>query len=329
MRNFWVGAICVGSFLGANPTGPEVLAGEARFEGNMRVEAADRTVISWKEFSIGEGERVEFVLPGRECAVLNRVREAEPSRLMGRLESNGRVILVNPSGVLVGKGGVVDVGSFVASSLEVHNQVFAETGELACREISWGMVVNEGVVKGDEVLFVGFEVHNSGVIEGKEVVLAGAKQLWLKDGFVVRRECNAGESEALRQMIEAEGNVYAAAFTHPEDLDWPEMREIDGVRAMHMPGPCVVQRGVVKGESVWLLGDYVDARKGSRIEGEEVWAEASRLGRFEGAAVGERVVVWGENGLVFTGEVEAGDAEVFSPGYFENKGAVRDNRRHD
>lgn len=322
MKNFWIGAVCVGgSFLGANPLEPEVLAGRASFEGDLRVVAEDRTVIGWKEFSIGADERVEFVLPGRECAVLNRVREAEPSRLMGRLESNGRVILVNPNGVLVGKGGVVDTGSFVASSLEVQNRLFVEKGELACREISWGMVVNEGVIRGDEVLLMGFEVQNGGRIEGREVVLAGAKEVWVEEGFVVRVEAREG----LREAIEREGNVYAAAFKHPEDLDWPELVELEDVEAMRMPGPCAVQRGEVSGESVWILGDYVDVRKGSRVEGEEVWAEASRLGRFEGVGVGERVVVWGENGLVFTGEVEGADAQVYSPGYFVNKGVVRDH----
>lgn len=155
--------------------------------------------------------------------------------------------------------------------------------------------------------------------------MAGAKEVWVEEGFVVRVEAREG----LREAIEREGNVYAAAFTHPEDLDWPDMVGLEGVEAMRMPGPCAVQRGEVSGESVWILGHYVDVRKGSRMEGEEVWAEASRLGRFEGAAKGERVVVWGENGLVFTGEAEGRDAEVFSPGYFVNKGVVRDNLRHD
>jgi filamentous hemagglutinin family protein len=48
--------------------------------------------------------------------VLNRVIGQDPSSLLGRLQSNGRVFLINPNGIVFGTGSRMDVGGLVAST---------------------------------------------------------------------------------------------------------------------------------------------------------------------------------------------------------------------
>src|SRR6185369_1444956 len=57
-------------------------------------------------------------------AILNRVIGANPSDILGRLESNGRVFLVNPNGIVFGGASVVDVAGLIASTRDISNADF-------------------------------------------------------------------------------------------------------------------------------------------------------------------------------------------------------------
>ena len=52
-------------------------------------------------------------------AVLNRVVGADISQIHGQLLSNGRVFLINPAGILIGAGAVIDTAGFVGSTLKM------------------------------------------------------------------------------------------------------------------------------------------------------------------------------------------------------------------
>src|SRR3972149_6853390 len=111
----------------ANPSGCEVVHGTASFEARqeqLTILASDRAILHWDHFSIEGGETMRFTLPSAQAAVLNRVVSANPSHILGRLESNGSVYLVNPNGVLIGKEGVVQTAGFLASTLDIANRKF-------------------------------------------------------------------------------------------------------------------------------------------------------------------------------------------------------------
>ncbi|MCG8650855.1 MAG: filamentous hemagglutinin N-terminal domain-containing protein, partial [Pirellulales bacterium] len=108
-----------GSYAQAEVTGGTVVAGQATIAqdgSTLNVNTmSDRTIINWQGFSIGAGETANFLQPGANSAVLNRVTTPNnPSAIFGTLNSNGNVILVNPSGIVVGAGGVINTNGFTA-----------------------------------------------------------------------------------------------------------------------------------------------------------------------------------------------------------------------
>ena len=112
----------------ANPTDPTVVHGSAQLArpgaNALDVTTSPNAVIHWKGFSIGAGETTRFLQPSASSAVLNRVTGADPSAILGRLLSNGRVFLVNPHGIVFGEGAVVDTAGLVASTLGITDADF-------------------------------------------------------------------------------------------------------------------------------------------------------------------------------------------------------------
>src|SRR5690349_13479121 len=96
----------------AHPKNCEIRAGEVVLnsisEKVLEIAASDRSIIDWQEFSIQKGETTRFLLPHPSAKVLNRVLEPNVSEIYGSLESNGKLFLINPFGILVGEGGIVD-----------------------------------------------------------------------------------------------------------------------------------------------------------------------------------------------------------------------------
>src|SRR6267143_6294666 len=113
-RKFLIAALmCVaGQLAHANPVGPAVVNGNVTFatQGNLlSVTNTPGAIINWQQFSIGSNEATRFIQQSAASAVLNRVIGADPSSILGTLQSNGRVFLINPNGILFGAGARIDV----------------------------------------------------------------------------------------------------------------------------------------------------------------------------------------------------------------------------
>ena len=72
-----------------------------------------------------------------------------PTRVDGAITSNGAVWLVNPGGVMFGKGAVINTGQFVAAASHVTDAAFM-SGSKNITGATW-IVVNQGTITAHEV----------------------------------------------------------------------------------------------------------------------------------------------------------------------------------
>jgi filamentous hemagglutinin family protein len=133
------------------------------------VQTSERAVINWNSFNIGSSEWVNFQQPSATSATLNRVTGGFTSEIAGRLTANGQVYLVNPNGILFTPTAQVNVGSFLATTLDIQNTDFMQ-GQLRFRQ-TLGKVLstveNEGnitVAEGGFAALVAPGVANRGVM---------------------------------------------------------------------------------------------------------------------------------------------------------------------
>ena len=154
----------------AQPTGGVVSAGSATIggaPGSMTItQTTPNVAINWQSFGIRAGESVQFVQPGSNSVALNRVIGSDPSNILGSLTANGKVFLVNPNGILFGKGASVNVGGLVASTLAITDANFM-ANHYKFSGAGTGAVLNQGTINaadGGYVALLGANVSNQGVI---------------------------------------------------------------------------------------------------------------------------------------------------------------------
>jgi filamentous hemagglutinin family protein len=177
------------SLCAANPNGPNVVSGQATVSANgktLTVTNSPGAIIQWQGFSIGPDEITRFVQQSSTSSVLNRVVGADPTRLLGQLQSNGRVYLVNPNGIVFGAGARVDVAGLVASTLDLSNADFQAGRERYTGTAMAGTLTQLGTIRtpdGGRVLLIAPTLENDGVIVTPrgELLLAAGRSVQLAD----------------------------------------------------------------------------------------------------------------------------------------------------
>jgi filamentous hemagglutinin family protein len=181
----------------ANPTGPTPVRGVASISGlgtpSVTVNTNNaKAIINWQDFSIGGLETTRFTQPSAASAVLNRVISTQASSILGALQSNGQVFLINPNGILFGAGATVDVAGLVASSLNLANDDFI-SGRLRFNKTPGaGSVETSGLTRapdpfggpgtfinapGGFVYLVAPSINIGGSINATEVIVAAARSV--------------------------------------------------------------------------------------------------------------------------------------------------------
>ncbi|MEI7970329.1 MAG: GLUG motif-containing protein, partial [Betaproteobacteria bacterium] len=207
----------------ANPLDPSVVSGGAQFHqhGNtLTVTNTPGAVIEWRGFSVGADEVTRFAQHSAASAVLNRVIGPDPSQILGRLESNGQVFLINPNGILFGRNAVVDVGALVASTLPLSNADFA-AGRLNFGH-GGGAIDNQGQlhsVSGGRIFLVASDIRNHGIIQapGGQILLAAGSRANLVDERrpdiqVSLTSPVGGEALNVGRLVAGQLGIYAAAI---------------------------------------------------------------------------------------------------------------------
>jgi filamentous hemagglutinin family protein len=209
--------------LWAGPAGEQITAGQAAVSragtNTLISQSSDRVSINWQSFNIGATESVRFAQPSASSVALNRVLGQNPTEILGSLSANGQIFILNPNGVLFGKGAQVDVGGLVASTLSLSNDDLMagryrfSAPKLANGE-SLGSVTNLGniLANGGYVALIGPQVKNQGTISAANggVVLAAGEQvtLNLNGNKLIGLTVDSGALNALadnKGLIKADG----------------------------------------------------------------------------------------------------------------------------
>jgi filamentous hemagglutinin family protein len=228
-RLTWRAALLAGTMLSAQsmaqtlPQGGQVVAGAATIaqpSANQMVitQSTQRAAINWQSFNIGTGNGVQFVQPSSNAIALNRVVGLSgPSQILGSLTANGQVYIVNPQGVVFGRGAMVNTGALLATTRDISTQQFMAGGDVTLTGGSTGAgkVVNKGTIAtqpGGYVVLAGDKVVNKGTIntpEGRTVLAAGDQAtVALSNGQLVNVTMNASVADATvknKGVIKAEG----------------------------------------------------------------------------------------------------------------------------
>ncbi|HYG54196.1 MAG TPA: filamentous hemagglutinin N-terminal domain-containing protein, partial [Burkholderiales bacterium] len=184
----------------------------------LTITNAPGTVINWQQFSIQKDEITRFLQQNASSAVLNRVTGGNPSQILGQLLSNGRVFLINPSGIAFGHGAVIDVAGFAASTLNITDADFL-SGRMRFVGIGTeGKLENAATIKtpeGGHIYLIAPNVENkaSGVISSPkgEIVIAAGQMVELVNARTpdirVEYQAPANEAKNAGEIVASSGHV--------------------------------------------------------------------------------------------------------------------------
>ena len=203
----------------ANPMGAAVVNGQASFAttGNtLTVTNTPGTIINWQNFSIGASEITRFAQQSASSAVLNRVIANNPSNILGSLQSNGRVFLVNPSGIVFGQGATINVAGLVATSLNMSNADFI-AGRYNFTDVPGAQnISNAGNLtaqNGGQIYLIAPNVENTGIINAPsgEILLAAGHSVELVNSNDPNLRVNitapAGDATNVGQLVAEAGSL--------------------------------------------------------------------------------------------------------------------------
>ncbi|MBT5231097.1 MAG: filamentous hemagglutinin N-terminal domain-containing protein [Methylococcales bacterium] len=175
----------------------QVVSGNASIVqiGNVTTitQTTDKLVLNFDNFDIGANETVRFVQPSSSAIALNRITGGQTS-IFGNLFANGRIILVNNSGIFVANTANIDVSGIIATTLNITNQDFLNSNLQFTKVEGFdaAKIINEGLITAEEngfVVLAGDYVENKGIINARlgDVVLASTKRIALDlqgDGLI-------------------------------------------------------------------------------------------------------------------------------------------------
>jgi filamentous hemagglutinin family protein len=202
----------------ALPTGGQVVSGQSTITqrgSTLNItQTSQQSIINWQSFNVGSQAQVNFQQNNSGSVSLDRVVGGNLSQIEGRINANGQVYLVNPNGVIFGKGSEVNVGGLVASTLDISNADFNKGNLTFNRNGATGTIVNDGtitVTAHGTAALLSPNITNTGIVTaqlGRVVMAAGDAVTMSFNRGVVGVQVDPATVAALidnQQLIEAAG----------------------------------------------------------------------------------------------------------------------------
>ena len=193
----------------ASPIGGQVVSGIGSIAQSGAVTTINQTSqnlsLTWKSFNVGTQETVNFVQPSATSLAVNRIYDTNGSQILGHLNANGQIWLINPNGILFGKSAQVNVGGLVASTLD---NITTSGSKVSFSGSGSGRVVNEGAISGRYVALLGNTVINNGTISTSSAALGAGStvSLTFSGSDLVSMQVDKG---VLNALVENGGAILA------------------------------------------------------------------------------------------------------------------------
>ncbi|NGX32017.1 MAG: Heme/hemopexin-binding protein [Candidatus Anoxychlamydiales bacterium] len=286
------------------PLGAESRLGEAMFfEKANELDVflkTEKTIIDWKDFNISAQETVRFNQPSKDSAVLNRITGNNTSFLLGNLESNGSLFLLNQNGIIIGQDAHIKADSFFASTLKLLD--FNSKNDLEFYGDQNSSIINLGKIEAEkEVYLISKSIKNYGQIfvkNGGANLIASTKVLikpnnednifiQIDEKEEVKNEIgieNSGLIKAIKTNLSSKGNIYQCAIKHSGVIEANGIKNIngeiylvakDGLIQTKKNAQLISKNENLTGGRVNILADEI------RLEGKTLIDVSSELGEGE------------------------------------------------
>lgn len=285
----------------AAPQGLVIARGEASSitddYRSFTITASEDAVLHWSDFSIDANEKVSFIQPGPDAIAINRVIDPNPSRLLGQLSANGKIILINPSGIFVGREATIDTGSWIASTLDLNTDLFSKTRELEFEGISSSEIINEGTIstRSGDLFLVGEKIQNIGLLSGNG-----------------NRIGTFGSSSV--KLSEKEFSFYFEPSEKPYGASYSVIqgRLTNPAGTIYVFGDTIGigQTAIIDASSdacagtIFIGGDY-QGNNPHFTNSNWTFVEQGALIRSDAMYDGGRVIIWADSDTIFQGEISA------------------------
>jgi filamentous hemagglutinin family protein len=291
-----------------NPNATEVQMGTVSFESlsqELQITASDGAHIQYFEgLNITEGETVRFIQPSSEATVINEIMTEVPTQIDGNLFGNGKVVLLNLSGIIFGGNAVVDVGKLHAIA---GSDLLGAPGYGLS-----GAVENNGLIQAGEVVLAGSSVANTGTIlveNGIAVLAAGGSFDLLSQNGNISVSLSAenptafgGVSDLIGQAVLQSGVVEAsrASFHGNQVINTGSVKA--QTVSMANFSSVISSQGTVSGNTLNLAGG-VDSETGASVD---MGAKLNKISTLTANGFFDSLTVRSSSSLTFGEKPEVG-----------------------
>lgn len=345
----------------ADPKGFDLISGQATppqidVEGQIHIQSAQDSVVHWESFSLDPQETLIFDQAQETSRILNRVVGSKPSEILGRLQSNGIVYLVNPNGIFIGPNGIIQTAGFLASTLDVQTAEFFTQNTHEFFSKNPGSIINLGTIScpAGQVTLLARNIENQGELNGSVQATTCTKATLQIDNrrVFIRTNQKLDSTEDFQNLHSSlQKNPYVHAIKHSGRITANTLGTQDGRVYLFAQEGTTDITGEIEAPNITLLGKEVLLREQAVVDaslntqGGKILIGGSYKGRDTTVPMAENVlidaqvqlhadalqagnggeiVIWSEKNTEYLGSLSAkGGAILGDGGFAEISGAGR------
>jgi filamentous hemagglutinin family protein len=270
------------------PSSPKVISGNAGFiieKDVMNITCSDKSRIYWEAFNIDNNEKVSFVLPAKDAYVLNKVIGSDLSLIFGKLESNGKIFLLNPNGIFFSNNSKIEVSSLIVSTLDILDEGNLDINNLHFIGNSENSIVNMGSIKSfGDIYVIAKSIKNSNEIisangdvslfAGNNVLIKpnGSESIFIASNLEEMDNAsidNSGLIKGNNINLNASSNPYEFAIKHSGSLIASSTNDAS-IDLVSDKGKILIQDGILESKNMQDGGSIKILAKEIVVEDESV-----------------------------------------------------------